>query len=83
MKTNVGKADRAIRIIVGLALIVLAAIGTIGAWGWLGLVPLATGIARICPLYTVLGIQTCPRESTEPLHFHENLPEHFQNDVKI
>lgn len=60
MKTNEGTVDRALRIVVGLALIGLAATGTVGAWGYLGVVPLLTGAIGWCPLYTVLGIKTCP-----------------------
>ncbi|HET7831474.1 MAG TPA: DUF2892 domain-containing protein [Gallionella sp.] len=60
MKINVGSADRFLRIVVGLALIALAATGTVGAWGWIGIVPLLTGIFRFCPGYTLLGINTCP-----------------------
>ncbi|MCQ4294845.1 DUF2892 domain-containing protein [Pseudomonas stutzeri] len=59
MKANVGTIDRALRIIVGLALIGLSLAGVIGVWGWIGLVPLATGIFRFCPAYTLLGIKTC------------------------
>ncbi|MPM57726.1 hypothetical protein SDC9_104549 [bioreactor metagenome] len=60
MKWNVGGADRALRVIVGLVLIGLAATGTVGWWGWLGVVPLVTGLFRFCPLYTLLGVNTCP-----------------------
>ena len=60
MKLNVGGLDRFLRIAVGLALIVLAAIGTIGWWGWLGVIPLATGLFRFCPLYSLVGLNTCP-----------------------
>jgi Protein of unknown function (DUF2892) len=60
MKSNVGGIDRILRIIVGLALIALAATGTIGVWGWIGIVPLATAALGFCPLYTVLGFSTCP-----------------------
>lgn len=60
MKFNVGTVDRALRIIVGLVLIGLAATGTVGWWGWLGVVPLATGLFRFCPAYGLLGINTCP-----------------------
>lgn len=59
MKINVGTADRAMRIIVGLVLIGLAATGTVGWWGWLGVVLLATGLFRFCPAYTLLGMNTC------------------------
>ncbi len=60
MKTNEGTVDRVLRIVAGLALIGLAATGTVGAWGYLGVVPLLTGAIGWCPLYTVLGIKTCP-----------------------
>ena len=60
MKSNVGGIDRILRIVVGLALIALAATGTIGVWGWIGIVPLATAAMGFCPLYTVLGFSTCP-----------------------
>ena len=58
MKCNVGKADRAIRIIAGLVLIGLAATGTIDMWGWIGIVPVLTGVFRFCPAYPLLGINT-------------------------
>lgn len=60
MKVNVGSLDRVLRIVAGLALIGLAATGTIGAWGWIGVVPLATGLFRFCPAYGLLGVDTCP-----------------------
>lgn len=60
MKSNVGSIDRVIRIVAGLILIGLAASGTVGWWGWLGLVPLATGLLGWCPAYALLGINTCP-----------------------
>ena len=59
MKANVGNLDRIVRIVAGLALIGLAVAGTIGAWGYLGIIPLATGLVRICPAYSVLGFNTC------------------------
>ncbi|HEV7455561.1 MAG TPA: DUF2892 domain-containing protein [Roseococcus sp.] len=58
--TNVGGVDRMLRVAVGLALIVATLAGLVGAWGWVGVVPLATGLLRTCPLYTLLGIRTCP-----------------------
>ena len=61
MKTNVGTIDRVLRILVGVLLIALTLTGTIGLWGWIGLVPLATGVVRFCPLYPLLGISTCKR----------------------
>jgi hypothetical protein len=56
MKANVGGIDR---IVIGLALIALTLSGTIGWWGWLGIVPLATGLIGWCPPYAMLGINTC------------------------
>ncbi len=60
MKINVGSADRILRIVAGLVLIALAATGTVGWWGWLGVIPLATGLFRVCPAYGLLGVNTCP-----------------------
>lgn len=59
MSYNVGGIDRILRIVAGLALIALAATHTIGAWGYLGVIVLATGVFRFCGLYTLLGINTC------------------------
>ena len=56
---NVGTVDRAIRIIVGVVLIALVFVGPQTAWGWIGVVPLATGLLGWCSLYTVLGMKTC------------------------
>lgn len=61
MKKNVGNVERAIRIIVGLAVISLVFIGPQSNWGWLGLVPLATGLIGWCPPYSLLGINTCKK----------------------
>lgn len=60
MKINMGTLDRILRIAAGLVLIALAATGTVGWWGWLGVVPLATGLFRFCPAYALLGVNTCP-----------------------
>lgn len=59
MKANVGGIDRIIRIVAGLVLIGLAATGTVGWWGWLGIVPLATGAIGWCPPYAMFGFNTC------------------------
>lgn len=59
MKSNVGGIDKALRILVGILLIILALAGTIGAWGWIGVVPLATGLFNFCPAYKLVGINTC------------------------
>lgn len=60
MKTNVGGFDKIARIGAGVILIGLAATGTVGAWGWIGVVPLATGLMGWCPFYPLLGLNTCP-----------------------
>ncbi|MFN4024100.1 MAG: DUF2892 domain-containing protein [Hyphomonas sp.] len=62
-KTNEGTIDRTLRIIVGLALIAIVFVGPQTPWGWIGLVPLATGLIGWCPVYTLLGIRTCPARS--------------------
>jgi len=62
MQPNVGSLDRAVRIIVGLVLIALVFVGPKTPWGWVGLVPLATGIIRWCPAYMPFGIRTCRKE---------------------
>jgi hypothetical protein len=64
MTCNVGGIDRVLRIIVGLVLISLVFIGDriIGqnvVWGWIGIVPLVTGIFKFCPAYTLIGVKTC------------------------
>jgi hypothetical protein len=59
MKSNVGGIDRILRIVIGLVLIGLTLTGTIGVWGWLGVVPLATGAIGWCPPYAIFGWNTC------------------------
>jgi hypothetical protein len=59
MTQNVGGIDRILRIVVGLVLIGLAATGTVGWWGWLGIVLLATGALGRCPPYAIFGFNTC------------------------
>lgn len=60
MKANVGGLDRTARLAGGLLLIGLAATGTVGAWGWIGVVLLLTGALGFCPLYPLIGLNTCP-----------------------
>ena len=60
MTTNVGSIDRVLRAVLGVVLVALAVTGTIGPWGWIGLVPLATAALGFCPLYAMLGLSTCP-----------------------
>ena len=59
-KRNVGIIDRALRVVLGLALLSLVFTGPRTPWGWIGLIPLATGLIGTCPLYTLLGLSTCP-----------------------
>ncbi|MFY8015720.1 MAG: YgaP family membrane protein [Limnohabitans sp.] len=61
MTRNIGGTERILRIVAGLLLIALAATGTVGWWGWLGAVPLATGLSGWCPPYSLLGINTCKK----------------------
>jgi hypothetical protein len=64
MKSNVGGIDRILRIVAGIVLIALTLMGTIGAWGWIGVVLLATGLFKFCPVYPLLGMSTCPMQKT-------------------
>ena len=59
MKVNMATWDRAARVVVGLALIALTLTGVIGVWGWIGVVPLATGLSGWCPAYLPFGLSTC------------------------
>jgi hypothetical protein len=59
MKINTGGIDRIFRVLLGLVLIGLAATGTVGWWGWLGAIPLATGAIGWCPAYSIFGFNTC------------------------
>ena len=63
MKSNVGGIDRTLRIVIGLVLIGLTLTGNIGLWGWLGIVPLATGAIGWCPPYAIFGWNTCSMKS--------------------
>jgi hypothetical protein len=59
MVANVGGIDRILRIVVGLALIAWAIMGG-PVWAWIGVVPLGTGLFGFCPIYPLLGMNTCP-----------------------
>lgn len=61
--TNIGGLERTVRIIVGLALIAMVFVGPQAIWGWVGVVPLATGLIGWCPPYAMLGINTCKKKS--------------------
>jgi Protein of unknown function (DUF2892) len=65
MSSNVGGLDRIVRIVAGLILIALAVNGVIGVWGVIGVVPLATGLFRFCPLYSIIGIRNCPMPASK------------------
>jgi hypothetical protein len=58
MKCNLGHTDRVLRMTIGLTLMGLAGYGIVGAWGWIGIIPLATGIIGNCPAYSLLSINT-------------------------
>ncbi len=60
MGANVGGIDKILRIVIGALLILLAVTGKIGWWGYIGIVPLLTGLTGRCALYSMLGINTCP-----------------------
>lgn len=62
MQRNVGTVDRVIRIVVGLVLIALVFWGPQTNWGWIGLIPLISGILGWCPAYMLLGVNTCSAE---------------------
>ena len=57
---NEHNIERAARILVGIGLLSLVFTGPQTPWGWIGVIPLATGLIGSCPLYTVLGFSTCP-----------------------
>ena len=61
MLRNEGNLDRLLRVIAGLVLLALVFVGPQTPWGWIGLVPLLTGIIGFCPAYTLFGIRTCPK----------------------
>lgn len=63
MTKNEGNLDRILRVVAGIVLIGLTLSGTIGAWGWLGLVLVATGAIGYCPIYPLLGMNTCPMKA--------------------
>lgn len=63
MKANVGGIDRILRIVVGLALIIATLAGALPVWGWIGVIPLLTGLFSFCPLYRMIGICTNKKAS--------------------
>lgn len=65
MLINESHFDRIMRTVTGLTLVLAAATGFIGFWGWLGVVPLVTGVVGFCPLYKVFGLSSCPIPKTD------------------
>ena len=63
MKCNEHNIERVLRVIIGIALIAIVFVGPQTPWGWIGLVPLITGLVGFCPLYAILGINTCPAKN--------------------
>lgn len=60
MFANIGSLDRLLRILLGAGLIALVFVGPETPWGWVGAVPLLTGLVGYCPLYRLFGLSTCP-----------------------
>lgn len=63
MKINEGYVDRGLRVVVGVALVAMAVTNVVGPWGYIGVVPLLTGAVGFCPLYTLLGVNTCRKQN--------------------
>lgn len=61
ISANIGTVERAVRVIVGVAILSLTIIGPRTPWAYLGIVPILTGLSGWCPLYSVLGISTCKK----------------------
>lgn len=64
MLKNVGSVDRVIRVVAGASLMGASVFGAIGPWGWIGIVPLATGLFRFCPVYLPFGLSTCAAKAS-------------------
>jgi hypothetical protein len=65
MVINVSHFDRIMRVVTGLVLVIAATTGFIGMWGWIGLVPLITGVVGVCPIYRMFGMSSCPIPKTD------------------
>lgn len=63
MTINMGSADRAIRALLGVILLSLVFVGPQTAWGWIGIIPLATALMGNCPAYSLIGIKTCKKQA--------------------
>ncbi|MBF0147203.1 MAG: DUF2892 domain-containing protein [Magnetococcales bacterium] len=64
MKANVGGIDRILRIVAGLVLLALVFVGPQTPWGWIGIIPLVTGLLKFCPFYPLIGLNTCPTKES-------------------
>lgn len=64
LKTNEHSVERVVRVALGMTLVGLTATGSIGLWGYIGVVPILTGLVGNCPIYTLAGISTCPIRKT-------------------
>jgi len=71
--SNIGVFDRIVRIMIGVGILSIVFIGPQSPWGWLGLLPLATGLISFCPIYMALGISTC--------YAHEKCSDIPQEDI--
>jgi hypothetical protein len=60
MSRNEGTVDRVLRVILGIGLLSLTVVGPKTMWGYIGLIPLITGVIGTCPIYTIFGMRTCP-----------------------
>ena len=65
MQCNIGCFERSVRIFAGTVLVTLAFTNNIGAWGWLGLIPLITGVIRFCPLYKLIKRNGCSKSNSD------------------
>jgi hypothetical protein len=65
-KTNEGTADRALRVVAGVVGLSLVFVGPKTSWGLVGLIPLVTGLVGTCPLYSIFGLNTCPKAPSGP-----------------
>ncbi len=64
MKKNVGGIDRILRIVIGIVLLALVFVGPKTPWGWIGLIPLITGLINFCPLYSMFKLSTAKGEES-------------------
>jgi hypothetical protein len=62
--SNEGMVDRALRVVAGVVLVGLVFVGPKTPWGWIGVIPIVTGLVGTCPLYTMFGWRTCPMKES-------------------